>query len=271
MKQSVFINWKEEQLSATIDYPDNLKEGVKYPLVIICHGFIGSKVGVDRLFVKAAQQLNQDQLIVLRFDLSGCGESSGNYGQTGLHDFIDQLRTVIDFSCQLKQINSNQITLLGHSLGGATAVLTAVKDVRIKRLILWSSVAYPLEDISRIVGKENVRSLELVSEFDYLGYSLTMPFFESLAFYQPLQSTVHYSGNVLIVHGTGDDDIPVKYAKEYEKTLSKRLSGKVIRYEINGANHTYSNAAHFTELIQTTRKWVCDEMNIEQKQNVSNF
>ena len=56
--------------------------------IIICHGFIGSKVGVDRLFVKAAEEFTMDGAIVLRFDFAGCGESSGNYGETGLDAFI---------------------------------------------------------------------------------------------------------------------------------------------------------------------------------------
>ncbi|WP_394232411.1 alpha/beta hydrolase family protein [Niallia oryzisoli] len=269
MKTSIFIDWKQETLSASIDYPENMVEGEKYPLVIICHGFIGSKVGVDRLFVKTAQELNQDQTIVLRFDLSGCGESSGDYGKTGLHDFIDQLRTVIDYACHLQQIDPEQITLLGHSLGGATVVLTAAGDKRIKRLILWSSVANPYEDIRRIVGKEKGRSLKNGAEVDYCGYSLTKPFFESLSYYQPLQMAAHFPGNVLILHGTDDEDIPVKYAKEYEAAFSKRLNGKATSYEILGANHTISNSVHFSDLIRTTRNWLENELELEQKQNVS--
>ncbi|MCQ6276201.1 alpha/beta fold hydrolase [Bacillus sp. V3B] len=256
MKESLFITWKKEKLAAVIDYPENIQLGRKYSLFIICHGFIGSKMGVDRLFVKTAQQLNQDQYIVLRFDYSGCGESSGDYGNTGLHDLIDQTRTVIDFAHQLQQVDQSQITLLGHSLGGATAALTAAQDHRIKRLILWSSVAYPYEDIKRIVGREKVQALQKDMTIDYLGYPLTKSFFDSLTGYQPMQAVVEFSGDVLIVHGTGDEDIPTSYAKEYEKVLAKRFSGTVLRYEVDGANHTFSRFDHFSELIGVTRSWI---------------
>ena len=96
LKQSQFIEWKNETLAATIDFPKNIVLGKKYPLIIICHGFIGSKVGVDRLFVKAAEEFTMDGAIVLRFDFAGCGESSGNYGETGLDCFIHQLQAVLD-------------------------------------------------------------------------------------------------------------------------------------------------------------------------------
>lgn len=269
MKESLFITWKKETLAATIDYPENMQLGQKYPLFIICHGFIGSKVGVDRLFVKTAEQLNRDQYIVLRFDYSGCGESSGDYGKTGLHDLIDQTRTIIEFAYQLPHIDQSQITLLGHSLGGATAILTAANNQRIKRLILWSSVARPYEDIRRIVGKEKVRMLKKEKVIDYLGYSFTKPFFDSLISYQPMETAVGISGNVLIIHGTGDEDIPVIYAKEYERMLTKRLSGHVLRHEIEGANHTFSKVDHFSELIAVTRSWVENQISFATKEDVS--
>ena len=61
LKQSQFIQWKNETLAATIDFPKNLVFGKQYPFIIICHGFIGSKVGVDRLFVKAAEEFTMDE------------------------------------------------------------------------------------------------------------------------------------------------------------------------------------------------------------------
>jgi uncharacterized protein len=269
MRKQLSIKWQNERLATTIDYPVSLQPEQKYPLFIICHGFIGSRVGVDRLFVKTAEELNQDQYIVLRFDYSGCGESTGHYGKMGMHDLIDQTRTVIDHAYQLEQVDRGQITLLGHSLGGATAVLTAAKDQRIKRLILWSSVVYPYEDIKRIVGREKVRSLKNVTAIDYMGYKLTKPFFDALSNYQPLQATADFPGNVLIIHGTGDEEIPVSYAQEYEKAFAKRFSGSCTRREIKGANHTISSSDHFSDLILTTRKWSENQMSIGINQSVS--
>lgn len=260
MREQLIIEWKNERLAATIDFPENLQASKKYPLFIICHGFIGSRVGVDRLFVKAAEELNKDQSIVLRFDYSGCGESTGNYGKMGLHDLIDQTQTVIDYAYHLKQVDYNQITLLGHSLGGATAVLTASKDTRIRRLILWSAVAHPYEDINNIVSREKGDFLKNATEIDYMGYTLTRPFFDSLLSYQPLLATAEFPGNVLILHGTSDEDIPVHYAQEFEKAFAKRVSGTCTRHEIDGANHTISNSKHFLELIHFTRKWVKNEV-----------
>ena len=187
----------------------------------------------------------------------------------GLHDFIDQTKTVIDYAYRLKQVDQSQITLLGHSLGGAKAVITASRDTRIKRLILWSSVAHPYEDIKQIVCRDKVKSLKDVTDIDYMGYTLTRPFFNSLLPYQPLLETVDFPGNVLIFHGTSDEDIPVQYAREFEKAFAKRGSGTCTRHEIEGANHTFSNTTHFLELIQFTRKWAKNEISISNTKSVS--
>jgi uncharacterized protein len=260
LKQSQYIEWKNETLAATIDFPKNLVFGKKYPFIIICHGFIGSKVGVDRLFVKAAEEFTMDGAIVLRFDFAGCGESSGNYGETGLDAFIHQLQAVLDYSINhIEQIDRNNITVLGHSLGGATAVLTAAIDSRIRHLILWSSVAQPYEDIKRIVGTEKVSSLKTGSFIDYMGYQFGEHFFQSLKGFKPLQAATEFKGDVLILHGTGDHDIPVAYAKDYESAFKSRKWGGCLKYEIIGANHTISNYNHFSQLMTITRNWLSGE------------
>ena len=264
LRKSHFINWKNEILSVSIDFPNNLQEGKKYPFIIICHGFIGSKVGVDRLFVKAAEELVQNQTIVLRFDFVGCGESSGEYGKTGMHDLVDQLKTVLAYSIdQIKQIDTEKITLIGHSLGGATALLVAAKDQRIRHLVLWSSVANPYEDLSRIIGNEKMRALKKGSSVEYMGYLFEKRFFSSLIEFHPLQAATEFTGNVLILHGTGDEDIPVSYAKEYEAAFNSRKMGSCICHEISDANHTISNYHHFTELITNTKNWMNHELFLQ--------
>lgn len=265
LRKTHFIKWKNEILSASIDFPNNLQEGIKYPFVIICHGFIGSKVGVDRLFVKAAEELIQDQSIVLRFDFAGCGESSGVYGKTGLDDLIHQLETVIEYSLdQITQIDKEKITLIGHSLGGATALLVAATDQRIRHLVLWSSVAKPYEDLRRIIGKEKMRALTKGSSVEYMGYLFQDRFFRSLKEFDPLHAATVFKGNVLILHGTGDDDIPVSYAKEYEAAFQTREMGSCIRHEIKDADHTISNYHHFKELITNTRNWMNRELCLQK-------
>jgi alpha/beta superfamily hydrolase len=258
MEQHVTIGWKEKGLAATIHYPKSVSKESRLPLVIICHGFTGSRQGVHRLFVNAARRLAEKEYAVLRFDYSGCGESEGEYGHTHFEEFIQQTRQVLAYGRQLEFIDSTNVILLGHSLGGAVALHTAVQDGHISRLILWSAVGNPFEDIVRIVGEDPYRSLQLEEKasIDYLGYIFTKEFFESMSPYRPLLATKAYKGDVLIIHGTADDEIPVVYSEEYKEGFGSRKTGTCQKHLIQGATHTYSSCREQEELIYFTREWL---------------
>ncbi|AIE60130.1 alpha/beta hydrolase family protein [Bacillus methanolicus] len=265
----VKIPWKQQYLAASIDFPPTYEKSngeIAFPLVIICHGFTSSRIGTHRLFVKTAHALTSDGFVVIRFDYEGCGESPGVYGDSGLDEFIEQTKAVIDFGTKLNNIDREQVVLLGHSLGGATALLTAVEDERVSKLILWSAVAHPYEDIRKIVGKEKVANLKKVSAIDHLGYSLTAKYFHSLEKYHPLNAARNFSKDVLLIHGTNDEEIPAKYSEDYERIFLRRETGTCIRKEVIGANHTFSCGEHFQDLISKTCEWITKNVYIPAKQ-----
>jgi pimeloyl-ACP methyl ester carboxylesterase len=260
MEKQLTITHEQLALAATLHYPqggtEQLEKNGKYPVVVICHGFVGSRIGVDRLFVKTARQLAAKGNYVLRFDYGGCGESDGEYGSLGFDSMVDQTRTVLDYISSCDFLDPTRLSLLGHSLGGAVAIMTAVKDRRVKRLILWSAVGYPFNDIVRIVGRQSYDVAYTKGTTDYAGYTLTPLFFDSLMEHQPFQSATRFSGDVLLVHGTSDDVIPVDYGFLYQKIFWTRSEGTCEKEIIFQANHTYSTHTHQQEAIGATIRWL---------------
>ena len=227
MEKQLTLRHEGLELTATLHYPAASEAGQqeRKPAVVICHGFIGSRIGVDRLFVKTARALARQGSFVLRFDYGGCGESSGSYGSLGMDSMIDQTRTALDYVLSMDYVDPQRVTLLGHSLGGAVALHTAVKDKRVNRLILWSAVGYPYNDIVRIVGRSGYDEAILKGSTDYAGYTLEPVFFDSLQQHQPFQAATRFSGDVLLVHGTSDDIIPADYSFLYQKLFWTRGEG----------------------------------------------
>lgn len=257
MEKQLLLRHEGLELTATLHYPsDHTKDDGKRQAIIICHGFIGSRVGVDRLFVKAARALAAQGSYVLRFDYGGCGESNGDYGALGFDSMIDQTRTAIDYIAGMECVDPRRIVLLGHSLGGAVAIMTAVRDKRVKRLVLWSPVAYPFNDIVRIVGRTGYDEAVQKGSSDYAGFTLQPVFFESLLQHQPFQVATRFGGEVLLVHGTSDELIPVDYSFLYQKVFWTRSDGLCDKEIIFQANHTYSNRHHQEEAIRVTSEWL---------------
>ncbi|MBP3037897.1 alpha/beta fold hydrolase [Bacillaceae bacterium Marseille-Q3522] len=257
MENQVLIRWNEINLAATVCYPPQQAE--KYPVLLICHGFIGSRIGVDRLFVKTARDLTKLQnCLVIRFDYAGCGESEGKYGDNYFADFISQTKAVLEFALSLEKADSGNVTVIGHSLGGAVALLTAARDPRIHHLILWSAVAYPFEDIVHVVGIKTYEQLEHLPEVDHHGFLLKRHFFQSLAAYHPISALQHFNGDVLVLHGSNDEEIPVEYGLQYNDAFKSRRTGTCRMGIILDADHTFSSAAAYKQLIAATNQWLLD-------------
>lgn len=262
MERHIVIGHEGEEITASIHYPAPDKKQTegrcknRVPLVVICHGFVGSRVGVNRLFVETARNLAADGYLVVRFDYIGCGESSGSYGKQSVDSMIAQTRAVIDYGLGTFDIDPTQVSLIGHSLGGMIALLTAARDRRVKNLVLWSSVGYPFNDIVKITGRDVYEKSVKQGSADYLGYHLTPTFFESLGMYQPLQEAIKFPGDVLVVHGTADEEIPVDYAFLYQKVLWMRQEGRCDKEIIFQGDHTFSSGEHRSKLIHTTKSWL---------------
>ncbi|PAD73423.1 alpha/beta hydrolase family protein [Paenibacillus campinasensis] len=261
MERQITIRHNQEEMTATIHYPaaeGSEKTGrcSRSPLVVICHGFVGSRIGVDRLFVKTARQLSAEGYMVIRFDYIGCGESSGSYGSEGLESMIAQTRSVLDYGVSCADVDPTRVTLIGHSLGGAVAIHTAVRDRRVKNLVLWAAVGYPFNDIVKITGRDVYDMSVKEGKADYLGYELTPVFFESLATVQPFQEAVRFAGNVLVIHGTSDEIIPVDYAFLYQKVFWMRQEGRCDKEIIFQGDHTFSAGPQREQLLNRTTAWL---------------
>jgi len=258
MERPIEIRAKDRRLSATLHYPplEGSGDSTRYPAVVVCHGFVGSRIGKNRLFVKAARAFAAAGYAVLRFDYAGCGESEGEYGATGMDDWIDQTRYALDYVLDLDFVDPNRVTLLGHSLGGAVAVLAAARDKRVKTLALWAPAGHPFQDITGIVGKEAYEEAVTIGAVEYAGYELRYAFFASLAKHHPFREAREFEGDVLLVHGTADDAISVEYSFLYQKVFRTRNEGECEKEIITQADHTFSTKGHAAAAIRTTLEWL---------------
>jgi len=114
-----------------------LHRAVGKRLVILCHGFTGTKVESGRLFVQTARALSKAGINALRFDFFGSGDSSGDFNQMTPNT---QIRDALDVLAWARR-RYKKIALLGLSFGGGTSICAAYQArPRPDALLTWSSV-----------------------------------------------------------------------------------------------------------------------------------
>ncbi len=97
----------------------------KPPCVITCHGLFSSKDS-DK-FLSIARVFTDRGIAVIRFDFSGCGESTGSIADTTVTGRLAELTAVVQFARQ-HQLPGPRLGLLGSSLGGYLSLLYAAQD-----------------------------------------------------------------------------------------------------------------------------------------------
>ena len=266
MNKAISILANRLQLSGVLHLPENVQHR-KVPLIVLLHGFVGSKVGEHRLFVKAASYFTSRGYGVFRFDFSGCGESDGDYGDVTVTKQLSEVQAVLNYVSTLKEVDANNIILIGHSLGGAVASIIASQNRRIRKLILWSPVGRPYEDISRILGERAIQTAATNGVVDYQGFYVSQAFLTDLKNHQPLESIRSYKEAALIIHAKEDEDIPKEHTARYFASLQQRSVQKTINaHYISGADHTFSSYTYEKELFQTSVDWLekCKEYPINR-------
>lgn len=129
-EEVVFRNEKDSiSLAGTLTLPN--KEG-EYPVVILISGSgpqdRNSTILGHKPFLLLAHELTKSGVGVLRYDERGVGQSEGKFQEAELDDFVTDVKSAFDFLKKRKDVDHENIGLLGHSLGGIIAPKLSVEE-----------------------------------------------------------------------------------------------------------------------------------------------
>jgi pimeloyl-ACP methyl ester carboxylesterase len=103
-------------------------------------------------FLVLADYLTRHGIAVLRVDDRGVGGSTGKVDDATSADFAGDVQASVAFLKALKEINTAQIGLIGHSEGGIIAPLVASQSKDIAFIVLLAGTGLPGEDILYLQG-----------------------------------------------------------------------------------------------------------------------
>jgi len=145
-------------LAGTLTIPE--KDG-NFPAVILISGS-GPQNRDEELmghkpFLVLADHLTKNGFAVLRFDDRGTAESTGDYKTATSLDFARDVESAIKYLQTRKEINKNQIGLIGHSEGGIIAPIVAARSKDINFIVLLAGTGIRGDQIlllqQELIGK----------------------------------------------------------------------------------------------------------------------
>ncbi len=183
------------------------------PLVIVCHGFTGSKEGGGGA-VDMGDELARRGFATLLFDFSGSGESEGLWEEITLSRQVDDLGAVVEWA---RLQGYRRIILNGRSFGGATVLAYTASDAQIAAVCTWAALAHPLQLFSSSAGSKvslEGSAFERITLDDGTGsITLQRRFFQDLQRHDLLHCASRITPRpLLLIHGTADEVVPLSHA-----------------------------------------------------------
>jgi dipeptidyl aminopeptidase/acylaminoacyl peptidase len=177
------------------------------PTFVVLHGRDDSRVGAT----KYVGMLAKAGYAVLAYDQRHHGKSEGDYSTYGWYEGYD-VSAAIDYLAARGDCNVDRLGILGESMGGATAIMAAARDKRIKLLI--DDSAY--RDLTSLIVDQAKKMFGL-PRFPFVDAALWVgglrAHFDPKAV-SPLKEIARVTVPTLIIHCTGDVDVRPEYSEE---------------------------------------------------------
>jgi len=217
------------------------------------------------IFGQLASALADAGFAVLRYDKRGIGQSGGRVEAAGLTEYAEDVRAAVTFMGRRKDVDAKRISVVGHSEGGAAALIAAAKDSHIAALALLGTFGYPGADVvlaqqkhaldrSTLSDADKQARMELQRQIhqavitgtgweavpQQLRRQADNPEFQSILTFDPAKVIPQVRQPLLIVQGSLDTQVEPSNADRLEALArSRKRQAAVDVVRIPGVNHLF--------------------------------
>jgi pimeloyl-ACP methyl ester carboxylesterase len=226
-------------------------EAAARPTVVVCHGFKGFKNW--GFFPELGRRLAQGGFLAILFNFSGSGIGPDLENFTDLDCFAGDTmsRQLDDLGCILDALETGRLpdaapdldrmAVLGHSRGGATALLRAREDRRIRAVVTWASVStlwrYSERELEAWKRQGFLEFLNTRTQQQMrIDYAAVADLEKNRERYDVVRAVAELRVPLLLVHGEQDLSVPVQEGRDLR---AARTPGNTTLHEVKGAGHTF--------------------------------
>jgi len=294
VKETIATFGKTRSLIGIVTHPENGSSS-DLPAVILLNSGILHRVGPGRLYVKLARALAAQGFLVLRFDLSGIGDSRSSDEDIS---FEERTTTELDEAMRYlgTEYQSDKFILTGICSGAKIAYETQCNDARIvgaapiniyrlldttddrlvsavknrseTRYLLQFSLLDPGSWLKLFSGRADYRGL--LRKFKLLLRKLVpaakQEYPDTLRIKSDIRSITDRNARLLLIYSVTDKGLD--YARETlgDETDTWEESGR-FRIEVIRANHIFSLPSSQRELIGLMVDWLNSAFKKPQAKN----
>lgn len=264
--ESVRIPANGFTLAATISKPTG-DGAAKRPAIVL----VGGSGPTDRdeitfnipVFGHLANGLADAGFFVLRYDRRGVGQSGGRPESATLADYAEDLRAVMRFLAERKDVDRKRIAALGYGDGAWTALLAASQEDRIGAVVLVAGAGingadFNIERVTAAVNRsarseaDKQATIELQRKIQnavmtgkgweeippQLRRQADVPWFQSFLAFDPAKPMKDVDQPVLVLQGQLDAEVALVQADrlgELARARKRKVTTDVVK--VPGVNH----------------------------------
>lgn len=225
-----FDNSRGEQLAARLELP---VDGHPAAFAVFAHCFTCSKnlsaIG------NISRALTQHRIAVLRCDFTGLGESEGDFAETTFASNITDLISAAEF---LEREYSAPQILVGHSLGGAAAIVAAPRLASVRAV---ATIGAPAEASHvRRLFRDSIAHIQEtgLAQVSIGGrpFTISQEFVDDIEVERVVGALQHFDRALLLMHSPQDDIVDIDNAAR----LYKQARHPKSFITLDGADHLLS-------------------------------
>lgn len=200
-----------------------LPEGDPAPVVLLLHGFTGSRDELpipnteDGVFSRTARLLAESGYASLRIDFRGSGESIAKmtYEATTFEGQVADALTAVEYLQSLDRVDGGDVFVIGWSQGGLVASAVAGRAEALDAVALWQAVGDPTATYGGLLGAEVMATGKAAAPDATVTAALPWgvevglngAFFDGIETFDPMAEISAYDGPLFVTRGMLDTTV----------------------------------------------------------------
>lgn len=240
-----FTNRDGHTLTGSLEQPDS---GPIRVMALFAHCFTCGKDVIAA--TRIASALAEQGIAVFRFDFTGLGGSDGDFGNTNFSSNVEDLLDAAGFLAEHYQAPK---LLIGHSLGGAAALVAASRLDSVEAVVTIAAPSTPAHVQHLFVDQHCDITQDGQAEVDIGGrhFNIKAQLLEDLEDWSSRNLVARLRKPLLIFHSPVDAVVPVSEAAElYQAAMHPKSF-----ISLDNADHLLSKRADSDYVAATLAAW----------------